>query len=51
MIFRDVNGNIHIINRSHCKNDMAYYQKIYNIKKEYITKYKSVVSTPLNIAK
>jgi|UniRef100_A0A6C0I719 hypothetical protein len=44
MIFRDVNGNLHVINRSDCKNDATYYQKIYNIKKEYTTKYKSVVS-------
>lgn len=48
MIFRDVNGNLHIINRSHCKNDVTYYQKIYIIKKEYTTKYKSIVSTNTN---
>ena len=35
MIIRDVNGNLHVINRNDCKNDTTYYQKIVTIKKEY----------------
>jgi hypothetical protein len=47
MIMRDVNGNLHIINRSDCKNDTVYYQKIFNIKKGYNTKFKTIVTTLL----
>jgi hypothetical protein len=47
MIIRGINGNLHVINRNDCKNDTTYYQKIVNIKKEYTTKYKSVVILPL----
>jgi hypothetical protein len=50
MLIRDADGNIHIINRSDCKNDMVYYEKIYNIKMDYTKKYKSiVVNLPKNI--
>lgn len=48
MLVRDTTGNIHIINRTDCKNDKEYYDKIYNLKLNYSKKYKSVV---LNIAK
>ena len=41
---RDANGNLHIINRSDCKNDTVYYQKIINIKKTFITKFKSIIN-------
>jgi hypothetical protein len=41
MLIRDVDGNIHIINRADCKNDTVYYQKIYNLKLNYTQKYKS----------
>ena len=44
MLIRDVDGNIHIINRSDCKNDTVYYEKIYNIKIGYTKKYKSIVA-------
>jgi hypothetical protein len=44
MIMRDANGNLHIINRSDCKNDNVYYQKLFNIKKGFTSKFKSVVS-------
>ena len=47
MIMRDANGNLHIINRSDCKNDTVYYQKLFNIKKVYNTKFKSIVSNLL----
>ena len=50
MLIRDADGNIHIINRSDCKNDMVYYEKIYNIKMDYTKKYKSIViNLPKNI--
>jgi len=45
-MIRDVNGNIHIINRADCKNDTVYYEKIYNIKMGFTKKYKSVVNIP-----
>ena len=48
MIMRDVNGNLHIINRSDYKNDTVYYQKLFNIKKVYKTKFKSIVSKAEN---
>lgn len=48
MIMRDANGNLHIINRSDCKNDTVYYQKLFNIKKVYNTKFKSIVSKAEN---
>ena len=48
MIMRDANGNLHIINRSDCKNDTVYYQKLFNIKKIYKTKFKSIVSKAEN---
>ncbi len=44
MIMRDANGNLHIINRSDCKNDTVYYQKIFNIKKTFITKFKTIIN-------
>lgn len=47
MIMRDANGNLHIINRSDCKNDTVYYQKLFNIKKVYKSKFKSIVSNLL----
>jgi hypothetical protein len=43
MLIRDASGNIHIINRTECKNDKEYYQKIYNLKLNYFKKYKSVI--------
>jgi hypothetical protein len=43
MIMRDVDGNIHIINRTDCKNDIVYYEKIYKIKLGYTKKFKSIV--------
>jgi len=46
MIIRDINGNIRIINRTDCKNDTVYYEKIYNIKMGFTKKYKSVVNIP-----
>ena len=50
MLIRDADGNIHIINRSDCKNDMVYYEKIYNIKMGYTKKYKTIiVNLPKNI--
>jgi len=44
MIIRDVDGNLHIINRNDCKNDSVYYQKIYKIREVYMTKYKLAIT-------
>jgi len=43
MIIRDINGKLNIISKKTSKNNISYYNKIYNIKLEYINKYKSVV--------
>ena len=43
MLVRDVDGKINIISRKKCKNDTIYYEKLYNIRFQYTTKYKSVV--------
>jgi hypothetical protein len=47
MLVRDVNGKIHIISRTACKNDTQYYEKLYNIRLPYATKYKSVTLNAL----
>ena len=40
---RDANGNLHIINRTDCKNDTVYYQKLFNIRKGFTSKFKSLI--------
>lgn len=46
MLVRDAQGNLHIVNRKDCKDDRAYYEKIFEIKKTYMSKYPySVIST------
>lgn len=40
MIVRDVDGNIIIVNRSQCKDDLDYYQKLYKIRCKHIERYK-----------
>jgi hypothetical protein len=35
MIVRDCNGKLCIISRKKCKNDVVYYQKLYDIRLEY----------------
>jgi hypothetical protein len=34
MILRDINGKLNIISKKTCKNNISYYNKIYNIKSE-----------------
>jgi hypothetical protein len=43
MLVRDVNGKINIISRKKCKNDFVYYEKLYNIRLAYTTKYNSII--------
>jgi hypothetical protein len=46
MLIRDAQGNLHIVNRKDCKDDRAYYEKIFEIRKTYMSKYPySVIST------
>lgn len=41
MIIRDAHGKLFIVNRKDCKNDVSYYEKIYEIKKSFVTKFQS----------
>lgn len=41
MIIRDAHGKLFIVNRKDCKNDASYYEKIYEIKKSFVTKFQS----------
>lgn len=43
MIVRDSNGKLCIISRKKCKNDVSYYQKLYDIRLEYDKKYPSSI--------
>jgi hypothetical protein len=43
MLVRDVDGKINIISRKNCKNDFVYYEKLYNLRLQYTTKYNSIV--------
>ena len=40
MIVRDVDGNLIVINRSQCKDDVDYYQKLHKIRCKYTERYK-----------
>jgi hypothetical protein len=46
MLVRDENGKIVIVSRSNCKNEIVYNEKLYNIRLEYLKKYKSVSLNP-----
>jgi len=49
MLVRDAQGNLHIVNRKDCKDDRAYYEKIFEIRKTYMSKYPySVISSSQN---
>lgn len=41
MIIRDINGKLNIISKKSSKNNISYYNKIYNIKLEFLNKYKN----------
>jgi hypothetical protein len=41
MIIRDINGKLNIISKKSSKNNISYYNKIYNIKLELLNKYKN----------
>jgi len=46
MLVRDAQGNLHIVNRKDCKDDRAYYEKLFEIRKTYMSKYPySVISS------
>jgi hypothetical protein len=42
MLLRNVNERLQIISRKDCKNETEYNKKLYNLRLEYMSKYKSV---------
>ena len=42
MLLRNVNERLQIISRKDCKNESEYNKKLYNLRHEYMSKYKSV---------
>jgi hypothetical protein len=42
MLLRNVNERLQIISRKDCKNESEYNKKLYNLRLEYMSKYKSV---------
>lgn len=46
MLIRMSDGRIIIVNRSECKNEQVYNEKIYKIMYEYTNKYKNVSIYP-----
>lgn len=52
MLVRDAQGNLHIVNRKDCKDDRAYYEKLFEIRKTYMSKYPySVISSSSQLVK
>ena len=43
MLLRNVNERLQIISRKDCKSEVAYNQKLFKVRFEYMQKYKSVV--------
>jgi hypothetical protein len=43
MIVRDSNGKLCVISRKKCKNDVSYYQKLYDIQLAYEKLYPSSI--------
>jgi len=42
MLIRNANERLQIISRKDCKNESEYNKKLYNLRMEYMRKYKSV---------
>ena len=52
MLLRNVNERLQIISRKDCKNETEYNKKLYNLRQEYMSKYKSVfVNTNISTVK
>jgi hypothetical protein len=51
MLVRDSEGRLIIVSRAECKNENAYYEKLYNIRLGYTKKYKSVTINPKDLLK
>lgn len=50
MLVRDIDGRIVIISRSECKNEKVYNEKLFNVRLQFVNKYKNVVlNSPKNI--
>lgn len=43
MLLRNVNERLQIICRKDCKNEYEFNKKLFKVRSEYITKYKSVI--------
>jgi uncharacterized protein YnzC (UPF0291/DUF896 family) len=48
MLLRNVNERLQIISRKDCKNETEYNKKLYNLRLEYMGKYKSVFINTIN---
>jgi hypothetical protein len=48
MLLRNVNERLQIISRKDCKNETEYNKKLYNLRHEYMSKYKSVFLNTTN---
>ena len=46
MLVRDADGKLNIISRKQCKNETVYNEKLFNIRYNYLSKYKSVFLNP-----
>jgi len=42
MLLRNVNERLQIISRKDCKNESEYNKKLFKLRQEYMSKYKSV---------
>jgi hypothetical protein len=51
MLLRNVNERLQIISRKDCKNESEYNKKLYNLRLEYMEKYKSVFINTINNTK
>lgn len=43
MLLRNVNERLQIICRKDCKNETEFNKKLFKVRNEYMTKYKSVI--------
>ena len=43
MLLRNVNERLQIISRKDCKSEVAYNQKLFKVRVEYMQKFKSII--------
>lgn len=51
MLLRNVNERLQIICRKDCKNETEFNKKLFKVRHEYMTKYKSVIGIGTNTTK